>query len=239
MRIKILFLVVGLIGLLLVQGCYDTFNCEPVRGSVISEEISLDSFDGISFDVAGNVYLRQDSVQKVVVETYQNIILGLSRNVRDGIWNIRFIECFDRYDKFDVYISVPDLNSVVLSGSGNILGDGPFETSAMNVSILGSGNITMEVYCESVDAEITGSGNISLSGQANSSECFIGGSGSIMALNLETEICEVSIPGSGNSDVFVNDQLDVQISGSGSVRYRGNPNVNSTITGSGSVVRIN
>ena len=127
----------------------------------------------------------------------------------------------------------------MLAGSGNILGDGPFETSSIRMSILGSGNITMEVYCENVDAEIPGSGNISISGQSDISDAHISGSGNIMAFNLESRSCEVSITGSGNCDVNVTETLDVHISGSGSVRYKGNPTVNSTITGSGSVIRIN
>ena len=239
MRIKIFLLILSLTGFLTIQGCYDAFNCESARGNVVSEEIVLDTFDAISFDEAGNVYLRQDSIQQVVVESNQNIISNLNRNVQDGIWNIRFNECFNRYDKFDVFISVKDLNSIVLAGSGNILGDGAFETSDMYISLLGSGNITMEVYSETMNGDISGSGNISLWGQTEVSEYFISGSGNIMALNLESDICEVSISGSGNCDVFVNDELDVRISGSGSVRYKGNPAVNSTITGSGAIVPIN
>ena len=68
----------------------------------------------------------------------------------------------------------------------------------------------------------------------------ISGSGNILALELESETCNVSIPGSGNCDVFVTEELDVFIGGVGSVRYRGDPPiVNTSISGSGTVTPIN
>jgi hypothetical protein len=174
------------------------------------------------------------------VETHENMVPGISTTVRDGIWNIRFFECFDRYDKFDIFISVPELNFATLSGSGNISGEGAFETERFDAAISGSGNINLEVFANVVDTDISGSGNITMAGQTDQLLAFISGSGNIFAFDLESNNCQVGISGSGNCEVFVNNQLDVQISGSGSVRYKGNPPVvNSRITGSGSVIPVN
>lgn len=238
MHLKIPFILIVLIGIQALQGCYDTLNCESAKGPIVIEEIDVAPFNGISFDVAGNVYITQDAVQQVVVESNQNVISGLSTSVKDGIWNIRFRECFDRYDKFDVFISLPTLNSVVLAGSGNIISENTFECTDFNASLIGSGNISLQLFCESLDADIAGSGNISLSGRTDREMIIISGSGNIMALEMESNICHATISGFGNCDVFVYDELDVLISGSGSVRYKGNPTVNSTITGNGSVVKI-
>jgi len=240
MRLKTLLIVLIIIGFATTQGCYDTFNCRSANGLIVTEEIEVEPFNGISFDVAGNVFIQQGSEQNVMVETHQSIIPGISSTVRDGIWNIRFLECYNRYDKFDVYITVPELNFAALSGSGNIFGETPFETERFDVTLPGSGNIDLEIIAELVDANISGSGNIIVTGESDQLLAFISGSGNIFAFDMGSNTCQVRISGSGNCDVFVNNQLDVQISGSGSVRYKGNPpTVNSTITGSGSVIPVN
>jgi len=240
MRIKTLLIVFTLIGFVTIQGCYDTFNCRSASGLIVTEEIEVEPFEGISFDVAGNVFIQQGSEQSVIVETHQSIIPGISTTVRDGIWNIRFLECYDRYDKFDVHITVPELNFASMSGSGNIFGETPFETERFDATLPGSGNINLEIIAEVVDADISGSGNIIIAGETDQFLGFISGSGNIFAFDIESNNCQVRISGSGNCEVYVNDQLDVQISGSGSVRYKGNPpTVNTTITGSGSVIPVN
>jgi len=240
MRKKIELIICGIVLLFATTGCNDYSNCEPGLGPIISTEITLDDFEGISFDVAGNVHIVQDTFQRVVVESYENIIAGLNTQVNDGVWDIRFRNCFSSYDKFDVYISVPNLNRVILSGSGNINGEGTFMVEQFEAFILGSGNINLQAEASSMDLEISGSGNIFMAGIANDLSVTISGSGNILAQELESETCNVSIPGSGNCDVFVTEELDVFIGGSGSVRYKGDPPVvNTRISGSGTVTPIN
>lgn len=240
MHIKTLFITLTLLGLIIIQGCYDTFNCRSASGLIVTEEIEIQPFEGISFDVAGNVFIQQGTEQIVMVETHQSIIPGISTTVRDGIWNIRFLECYNRYDKFDVYITVPELNFASISGSGNIYGQTSFETERFDAIIPGSGNINLEIFADVLDTDISGSGNIIIAGETEQFLTFISGSGNIFAFDMESNNCQVRISGSGNCEVLVNNQLDVQISGSGSVRYKGNPPiVNSTITGSGSVIPVN
>lgn len=240
MRIKTIILMISLIGFLAFQGCYDTFNCENGHGTIVTEVIEVPSFTGITFDVAGNVFLRQDSVQQVTVESYPNVISALNTSVRDDTWNIRFRECFNRYDRFNVYISVPDLSAVTLNGSGNIIGESAFDTDYFLISLPGSGNIELEMYAQTVDSEIPGSGNITLSGQTDSEIFFLGGSGNFKTFELISRTSQVTISGSGNCEVYASESLNVNISGSGSVRYKGNPgSVNSTITGSGTVSAAN
>jgi hypothetical protein len=219
-----------------IQGCYDTFNCDIGRGSIISEEIFLEPFHSIIFDEAGSVYIKQDTVQKVVVESHPNLIALLSTSVRNGEWRIRFRQCVSRYDEFSVHISVLDLNSVVLNGSGTIETENTITSEDVYVALPGSGNIELEIDCNMVDAELEGSGNITLQGTTDREVLYLSGSGNIRAFGMVSNMSEVTISGSGNCEVFVEEELDVLISGSGSVTYLGNPPVvNTRITGSGTV----
>ena len=74
MRRKIELVICGIALLFVSISCNDNSNCEPGLGTIISTELTLDSFEGINLEVAGNVFIVQDTFQRVVVESYANII---------------------------------------------------------------------------------------------------------------------------------------------------------------------
>jgi len=220
-------------------GCFrDNINCTSGSGTVTTQEIDLDPFQSFTFEIAGNVLIKEDSVQKVTVTSHLNVIESLNTLIRDNTWNINFNRCITRYDQFEVVIHVPSLTGFILTGSGNILTENTFHSDEIFIILPGSGNITMSVDTEILTTNISGSGNVVLRGAAEQLTIEIPGSGSVHAFDLETSICDISISGSGSCDVTVSDELDVLITGSGAVRCKGDPQVNSTIVGSGSVVKV-
>ncbi len=220
-------------------GCNSDLNCTPGSGPIVTQDIILDSFSQINFEVAGNVRIIEDSVQRVIIESHQNIINEMNTVISDDTWRIRFRRCFRNYDKFEVTIYTPEINGIFLSGSGNIQGENLLHSESFSVMISGSGSIIAMVDAESVFTDISGSGNINLSGSTRNQNINISGSGNVQTFDLASADCNITIPGSGNCEVAVDDNLNVVISGSGNVRYKGNPDVNSSISGSGTITKVN
>ena len=201
------------------SGCNTGLNCTLASGPIVTEEIILDSFTQINFEVAGNVRIIEDSVQRVTVESHQNVINEINTVITDDTWQIRFRRCFRNFDKFEVTIYTPEISGILLSGSGNIQGENLLHSESFSVLISGSGSIIAIVDAESVFTDISGSGNINLSGGTQNHNINISGSGNVQAFDLESADCNITIPGSGNCEVSVDDNLDVVISGSGNVLY--------------------
>lgn len=228
----------GLIAItILVLGCNRGENCTIGSGDIVSEEITVDDFQQISFEVAGNVTLIEAAEQKVVIETHENLIGQVNTSLRDDTWNIRFIRCIRNYDRFNVTIYTPQIKGINLSGSGNITSEGSIPSDGLVVLLSGSGNILHETTTDIITADISGSGNIILSGSIDTQNFAISGSGGINGFNLEGKAGDVTISGSGNCEVNVSETLTVRITGSGSVFYKGDPTLDSTITGSGQVIK--
>lgn len=206
------------------------------EGPIVKKTLKVADFKGFVLATSGNVYLRQGSNQSVEVESHQNIIDNIVTDLEEGIWKIKFKNPVSRYDKFNVYITVPTLTKAAISGSGDIKGETPFKgLGAVTLSISGSGDLMMEVEGESVDAKISGSGDINVKGKAKSLKAAISGSGDIVAEYLNVADAAVSISGSGDVSVNASENLNVQTSGSGDVSYRGRPRVQSRVSGSGSL----
>jgi cytoskeletal protein CcmA (bactofilin family) len=232
------------IGILMMSGLSVSaqyWSSESIRGEgeVVKQQIVLPSFDGIDLAFDGEVILTPGPAQNVVIEGQQNIIDNIKREVKDGSWSISFIKNVKDAKDVKVYVTVPVMDHVGLSGSGSIRSTDKFGgLKDVELAVAGSGDIDMAIDAKTTKLRISGSGDIALAGSTGSLEIAISGSGDVTAKDLVSSACKVQISGSGDAAVHVNGELETLISGSGDVYYRGNANVTARISGSGEVEKI-
>lgn len=203
-------------------------------GPVVEQSLDLASFEKVSLGVSANLYISQGSTQSITIKGQQNIIDNILSKVEDSTWKIRFDKPVRRSGELNIYVTLPTLSAMRVSGSGNVYGEGIFDQSNTFYSgISGSGNMKLVVKAQEVVSKVSGSGNIALEGQAETYEVQISGSGNVKAEALQAAKCKVRISGSGSTKVDVAEALEVRISGSGDVYYKGQPKINSRISGSG------
>lgn len=206
------------------------------EGPLVKKTLDVDDFNAFSLMISGNVYLRQGASQSVEVEGQANLIAVLNTEVKDQMWKIKFEERVRNMSQFNIYITVPDLEEINVSGSGDIVGRGTFKTNGnLDIIVSGSGNIEMDLACADLKSRVSGSGDIELSGQCEEADLSISGSGSIGGNDFNCKNASVLISGSGDVKLNVESYLDVSISGSGDVTYGGRPKVKSRISGSGEI----
>ncbi len=243
---KLSWLMLAIAGIFTINGCFidvddddGFFNCVDGSGPVVTETINVPNFTGISLEISATVLISQGPVQEVVVEGKGNIIDELELDVNNGVWEIDTDRCVRDIGDLKIFITVPDLSVLKISGSGDIISENTFVIGDIEMNISGSGTMDVEMEADDIDAAISGSGELFLSGSADELKCRISGSGDLRAFNMQCRIAELNISGSGDAEVRVSDNLDVRISGSGDVFYKGNPTLNVQISGSGSVVDSN
>ena len=236
------FLILGTCLVLLFSSCdsdEDIFGCIKGNGDVDSREFFLADFTGVKLEGVGDVYISYGTEQKVIVETDENLMELLETHVHDGLWTIDFDHCIKKITELNIYITLPEIDRVILSGSGSIYGEDNFQGVDLEVILDGSGSIEFEFTGNNVDANLTGSGIIELFGATDFLDINLSGSGDVRAFEMPADECEVYISGSGDASVNVEDYLKVRISGSGDVLYKGFPQLDVDITGSGSVLNRN
>ncbi len=254
-------LLLGLLVLGFLPSCYidlDNDLCERGQGSVIVEEIFVPSFDGIDLQTDARVTIRRGESQLVEVRGQQNIIDLLDRDVNQGIWDIRMFRCTRNSDQLEIFITVPEMIYVSLSGSGSIFSESVFEGSVTDIilsgsgridfatnsneidlRVNGSGDIVLDVEGNSMDTDISGSGLVSVQGEVNEQQLRVSGSGDYRAFDLLSREGDIRIQGSGSARVYVTEFLRANITGSGDIRYRGNPSLDVSVSGSGRVINAN
>ncbi len=226
----------AIVSIILISGCISP-GCIIGSGNMISENRTAGSFSSIELQGIGDLYVS-DGPQSLRIEAEDNILPVLRSDVSGGRLTISTSTCVTPRRSIKIYASAPEVKGLYLSGSGNIISISPIHTDSMDLGMSGSGGINLDVDCKDLSTVISGSGSALLKGSASSSSVTIIGSGSMHGYDLVTNRSSITISGSGQAEVNVNDELDTKISGSGAVHYKGNPSrINQQVSGSGSLTK--
>jgi hypothetical protein len=201
----------------------------------------VSGFTGIGLSISADIYLSQASEYKVEIEGDADYLERIETEVEGDILKIRSKDHFNfefHSKKVKLYISMPQINSVSISGSGDILAQTAIKTETLRVKISGSGNVKIQsLSVKSLDMDISGSGDIDLAGTdvAEDASYTISGSGDINNENLQCKKVDVHVSGSGSVRIWAVDELNARVSGSGDVYYKGRPIVDAKTSGSGGI----
>ena len=188
-------------------------------GDLITEERDVREFNEIKSSGSFDIFVEVGPEQSVKLTFDDNLIDIIETRVRGKTLRIGSEESFSSHHTCKVEITVPELEAVSLSGSGNI------EVVALKSDVF--------------ECSISGSGNVEVEGETHEVEFVISGSGEIEAEDLEADDAYVKISGSGDVRLQARESLEARVSGSGSIYYSGNPNSLSTnVSGSGHIKKI-
>jgi hypothetical protein len=217
--------------------CIATGNLIAQSSDKVTRSVS--GFTEVGFGIAGNLFIKTGPEFSVVLEgdrkyidEVETIIKGNKLVIRKT--NYRF---FDN-EKVDVYITMPELKGLGVSGSGVAKVEDNLKTASLYLDVSGSGRIIApDINTEKFESSISGSGNINVKGggEIAKGDISISGSGNFSGETVKFKTLEARISGSGSCTCNVAESLDASISGSGSVNYSGNPKVNARVSGSGRV----
>jgi hypothetical protein len=242
---------------LAVQGC---LGLRVVTGSgrIVERERPVDAFSSIALAGIGTLHIEVGDRESLHIVAERNLLPYLETTVRDGRLTLGVRDGVTLRDTVPIhyYLTVVELEAIVLSGSGTILapdlkagefaaqvtgsGDlemGELRTGTARIGVSGSGIIRMEgLRADALDVHLSGSGDLGIGeGLVDRQTIVVSGSGTYVAERLESNEAKARLSGSGEALIHVRNRLDARVSGSGDVYYVGRPAVMANVTGSGKV----
>jgi len=228
---------------LLMMSCANAQWGKRIRGNgnMVSDDRSTGTYDAIAVSGSFDVDLVDGREGQVTVRAEENLQEYIITEVKNGTLVIKTKDGVNINPsgwKVGMHVTVPveDINSVSLSGSGDITGKTLIRAHNFNTSMSGSGDISLEVEADALSTSMSGSGDMNLRGKAGHFDVEISGSGDVDAFGLDAREVDARISGSADIRVSVNEMLKARVSGSGNIRYRGNPTkIDSKTAGSGGI----
>lgn len=191
---------------------------DKVEGSGVAatQTRTLPPFTAIDLAGGSSITVHVGAEQAIEVHTDDNLISRIDTDVRDGVLVVSERGDFATDLPLSVDITVPNLDSTRLMGSGTISIEG--------------------VQARTFTAEVPGSGTLTVSGTADQLDARLAGSGDMQLGHLAARSVTASVLGSGRLDVKATHTLDASISGSGAIVYGGHPTtLEQSVNGSGAI----
>ncbi len=226
------------LGLFILALFTGLFSC--TQSQTIKEERKLTGFTGFELSIGAKVNLSQGPF-KFEIEGTKTDLEKISTEVIDNILQIKTKRNFSNLGEITINISMPQIESISIEGSGDINALTAITGKKMELDVSGSGNFKfIDLLVTEIKMDISGSGRFETTGKGKGDlfDIKVSGSGKILSTNHEFKKVEIDVSGSGNAEVWATDILDCDISGSGKINYKGNPRVDSDISGSGNLKHI-
>jgi hypothetical protein len=219
-------------------------------------------FTKISFRSPGTVYIKQGGPQKVEIEGSAETLEKIKTKVEDGKLSIGPEEKWNNWswgddDKVIVYITVATIETLSVSGSGDMIVQTKITGNNLKLNVSGSGSLQADMdLTGDVDVDVSGSGDMNLKGKCKSFTSDLSGSGSIKLNAAIVGLADFDISGSGEVEAsgssqsvkaeitgsgkvlaasMETDKCSARISGSGDIEINVKSELDARITGSGTV----
>lgn len=157
-------------------------------------------------------------INRVLVSS-DGATLKISRNKRtSGLFSFKD-------DDLDIYITSPDLTSVIVKGSGDFKSQGKIDSDNLSLTVLGSGDISLyNVICDNLYAKMSGSGDVEIKQlRCSGAKYELVGSGDISVRQSNVRATDISLKGSGEFKGYLKDcgKVKCNLVGSGDIRLSG------------------
>ena len=209
------------------------------NGKVVTIERTVSDFSTVKISCSADVFLKQGKGNTIKVRTDENLQEMIETDVRGGVLHIDIDGNIRNVEVLEVYVTVSNLDKVVINGSGDIESENTIEGMDFEIQINGSGDVELDLAVKSLETKINGSGDVEVSGVQGNFGLHVAGSGDFYADNLRLNECDIRINGSGDVKLKGSvDKLYVNQSASGDVNLYSLTagDVEATASGSGDIV---
>jgi hypothetical protein len=203
-------------------------DCLKSAGDRSSESRNLGTFRKIEIYNYFNVYLKQDTVNKIEIEAGENQVPNIETSVIDSVLIISDLNAcgfIKGYADKNLYISVDTLNEVEVFDGVNLYSVDTLKFSSLKVKFVSDiGHCDLTVDCNRLTFQVWyGTGDYFLKGKTNYLYFDIEYLAFGYANELEAQSAYVYQNSMGNSYVNVAGQLRALIVDEGNIFYKGNP----------------
>lgn len=203
------------------------------NGKVVEENRPVEKFNGIRVSRGMDVYVSQDSIQKVVVKADENLLDVIQTRIEDNNLVITVTENIREAKSKKVYVTVNDLHEISAMAGSNVSTEETLRFDNLKLSSIAGSNLKLELITKSLLAKAAAGSSILLKGLSVNAECRAMAGSNIKAQDFNAQKGIAKANSGSNIWLTVGKEIDANASSGGNVYYFGNPTSTSVKNSSG------
>jgi hypothetical protein len=211
----------------------DKCNCFKTTGKKSTKEIILSDFTEIQVNNIFNVFITEDTINKIRIEGGKNLIpfiktevdchslIVSDKNKCNWLRNNR--------NEINLFISVKpfSLKSIMINGESNIYSTNTINGNELEIVVF-SGIAKIDLSINNQTTRLTihaATGDYTLRGNTLSAYIYSFGTCYVFADNLFSDIIYITNKSTGNDYIFAKNEIDGEVGYIGNIYYSGNPGI--------------
>ena len=203
------------------------------NGKVVKEERTVTGFEEVSVSTGIELILNQDSFEKVVVETDENIQKILKTEVTGNKLKVYLSEGVNHAKELKVYVTVKQLKAVSASAGSEVKTEGKINADNLKITSSSGSEVKMEVSCTSLLVDSSSGSELTVSGNAVEIKAESSSGSDLNAVKLVAEKGEASASSGSDLDIHVTKEIKARSSSGSNITVWGNPANRDTNSSSG------
>jgi hypothetical protein len=243
--VKKILILIGLSLLLLVIGFSLARLYHPTTGSgdLANEKRQTLSFNRITVENVGYLFLQQGEEQSLLIEAEDNILPFVKTEISDNNLRVGFgaeyaLRLVRPSKPVRVFVIVRDLRQLTVKGGSEVEGNNLIKTDYLEINLEGDGKLHLNVEAGEVRVRLKDQAGGEIKGKTGVQIIRIEGDGQYKSKDLDSEEANIYIEGDGKALLKASSILNIEINGGGVVEYYGDPALQQKISGSGRVRRL-
>ena len=206
------------------------------KGPVLKEERIVAPYSALNVMHGVQVFLKQSDEPYLEIEADSNLIENIITEVEQGVLTIRLEQLILDYKAMNIYISVSDLDQIMLSSGVHLNTEGSFQTESIMILASSGSEFDMNIEARYLSSNISSGAIGNLSGNVMDLQIESSSGAELYANNLKAQSVRVEVSSGSVVDIYVSGDLTANASSGGIVEYAGNPATDDISTSSGGEV---
>lgn len=208
------------------------------NGKVVKEERNVSGFNEITVSTGIEVLINQDSSEKVVVETDENIQKILKTEVHGGKLKIYLEEGIQHAKELKVYVTVKQISSMAANSGSEVKSVSKITSENLAIHSSSGSEVKMEVACSQLEVDSSSGSELNVSGTSQFIKAESSSGSELDASGLVAEKCDASASSGSELSVHVTREIKANSSSGSDINVHGNPSVRDTNSSSGGDVNF-
>jgi hypothetical protein len=203
------------------------------NGKVVKSDRMLSGFESISVSTGLDLYITQDSIEKVVVEADENLQEIIIAEVRNGELKLHADKSIYHASAKKVHVTIKNIRSLSASAGADAQSTSKLIAEELSVSASSGADVKLELNCKTVSGDASSGSDMKLKGTSQEIKANCSSGAGLNASDLVCESGEADVSSGADIAIHVTGKVKADASSGGNVTIYGNPKERDASTSSG------
>lgn len=221
-----------------LTSCQINFGQNKISGNrnVIEKTRKVsEKFNKVRASNGLDVFISEGKLHKIIVEADENLHETIKTEVKDGVLKIYSEENIWRAKARKIYVTTPELNSVVATSGSDVVTEDEFTTQSFVAKASSGADLLVRINAQNVSGKSSSGSDLKIIGKTKNADLSSSSGSDLDADELIAQNVIAKASSGSDIELYATKNLTARASSGGDIDYKGNPKVDKKESSGGDI----